>query len=201
MKAAVFAFAVLGGLGCSGASDAIGSARGADPTKGVDESGDAQAPPESEGGTTGEASASDAGSYCFAPGIVCDTAKGAEPGVACCDGSCSATTGLCSVPTDGGVVHQDAAPEAAPSEDAGPDPDASPPACGPLNCVGCCQGDTCVMATDETNAACGVNGQACIDCGDSSPYYLTCNALFGTGPNQSTVIGGWCCQRGTASCY
>ncbi len=44
------------------------------------------------------------------------------------------------------------------------------PACGPGNCAGCCQGNTCVTGNDP--AACGTAGQACKDCGAAG----TCGA-------------------------
>jgi hypothetical protein len=181
MKALVAAvLAVLGCVGCSGASDALGSAHGGDPTKGGDEGRDAQAAPQSEAGPTDDAAA-DAGSYCFAPGAVCDPAKGAEPGIACCEGSCSATTGLCSVPTDGGVAHQDAGgslPDAGtPSDDAGFwIADASSPDCDASTCS--INGTTCIndqaagCRPDEAATQAGVcnthPGTIAFACKDSS---------------------------------
>lgn len=43
------------------------------------------------------------------------------------------------------------------------------PSCGPSNCTGCCQGDTCFNGTDPN--ACGGGGQVCDRCAD---FKLTC---------------------------
>jgi hypothetical protein len=37
-----------------------------------------------------------------------------------------------------------------------------PPPCGPATCAGCCVGSSCVAGNSAT--ACGVQGQACVDC-------------------------------------
>jgi len=56
-----------------------------------------------------------------------------------------------------------------------------PPACGPDNCGGCCDGDTCVDGNVED--ACGVNGGQCNDC-----------------PNGATCDGGVCNLSCADSC-
>lgn len=62
------------------------------------------------------------------------------------------------------------------------------PTCGPANCAGCCDGNTCVPGTAP--ATCGAGGQACRDCGAG-----TCNP-GGTcsSPACSAANCPGCCQ-------
>src|ERR1700722_829395 len=203
MKALAVVVLVLGCVGCSGAVDGIGSAHGGDPTKGAGEGGDAQTAVQGEAGPTDEASAADAGGYCFAAGAMCDPAKGAEPGIACCEGFCSATTGLCSVPTDGGVAHKDASPPDAgsPTDDAGFWTDASSPDCDAATCslggtmcvndqAAGCQPDEAAL---QAGAGKGHPGTVAFACTDSAllPSFVWSGVCFPVGVGDAG--SGVCC--------
>lgn len=70
------------------------------------------------------------------------------------------------------------------------------PTCGPANCGGCCQGNTCVIGADSV--ACGKGGQACADC---SATGKTCAPLGD--PNERTCQTPTCnpgnCPNGCCS--
>ena len=207
------ALAVLGCMGCSGGVEGIGSA---ERRAAGDDEGGTTTGPQNEAGAPGEASAGDSGGYCFGPGAVCDPAKGAEPGVACCNGSCSATTGTCAVPSDGGAAdagHTDAAPV---SEDAGFwIADASSPDCDAATCSingrECINDQAAGCQPDQTAWQEGVCGQAvagfmAFDCSNlsllPSMTWNTCrvpNGSVSEGVDGSITRYGSiaCCPQGT----
>ena len=62
----------------------------------------------------------------------------------------------------------------------------SPPSCGPDNCDGCCDGDTCIE--QPTNASCGADGSECTECdSDATCVDGTCEL-----PCEDTCLG--CCN-------
>ena len=69
--------------------------------------------------------------------------------------SCQTCEGL-EICSEGSCVQQ--------SEPLNPDDGGEPDACGPQSCDGCCADGACVVLTDETDAQCGVGGQACYAC-------------------------------------
>ncbi len=94
-------------------------------------------------------------------------------GLACsaCSGGSTCTSGVCVAP-----------------------PDAGPAGCDFTNCLGCCQGNTCVPTTSEGNSQCGNNGVACAACANAS----VCSngvCVGGTTCNATNCAG--CCQGNT----
>jgi len=62
----------------------------------------------------------------------------------------------------------------------------SPPSCGPDNCDGCCNGDTCVDS--PSNSACGASGSECTECDAAA----TCEGGSCELPCEDTCFG--CCN-------
>ncbi len=62
----------------------------------------------------------------------------------------------------------------------------APPTCGPDNCGGCCDGNTCIEA--PTDAQCGADGSECTECGSTA----TCSAGTCALPCEDTCFG--CCD-------
>jgi hypothetical protein len=101
-------------------------------------------------------------------------------GVSLCGGGgnrcidCGAQGAMCiAFPTGGGVCAKSAA-------------------CGPQNCHGCCQGDTCVLTIG--NSACGSNGEACSGCAAGDFCKGTCVHTQAT--CDSTNCTGCCAGAG-----
>ena len=90
-----------------------------------------------------------------------------------------------------------------------------PPQCNANNCTGCCSGTTCVATANESAAACGSGGAACVSCGSATPVCqsgacvdlcvgVTCNQLpapfcFDTHTVESYVTPGTCAPA-TGTC-
>lgn len=70
--------------------------------------------------------------------------------------------GAVEVSGDDGSLRVDGTPSEDVSTDDSLSMDAAPPACGPDDCIGCCQGSMCLNGSSD--AACGSGGAACADC-------------------------------------
>ena len=74
----------------------------------------------------------------------------------------------------------------------------SPTKCDASNCYGCCQGDTCIIQTNDT--ACGFGGGACLPCSSKQSckggqcVETTCDSTNCTGCCDTTKV----CQNGTS---
>jgi hypothetical protein len=77
------------------------------------------------------------------------------------------------------------------------------PGCGPANCFGCCQGDTCLGGTDQ--AACGTSGEACQACSSNVCTAVgaksggQCESSQGCGPPCGCCSDFWCKPGNTNS--
>ena len=69
----------------------------------------------------------------------------------------------------------------------------NPPVCGPMNCTGCCAGDTCITSTSDTQ--CGAGGLACTDCATSGE---TCSGGTCVSACNSVTCPG-CCETGVCT--
>lgn len=73
--------------------------------------------------------------------------------------------------------------------------------CGPENCIGCCNGTTCIPARAQSNRNCGLDGVTCVDC----PLAFVCrdgNCVC-LGPGEScdpTVSPDQCCAPESIVC-
>lgn len=67
--------------------------------------------------------------------------------------------------------------------------------CGPGNCSGCCDGDTCLSSPQQNNSKCGGGGTACIACQGSN----TCSNGACQAPtcSASNCLNGCCNMNGT----
>jgi hypothetical protein len=131
--------------GTPGASDAADAhVPGEDATTDMD----GGAPPQRDGG---DGDADESCNGCLAPTGDC-LAGDSNPACGQGGAACSACTGI-ELCADGECL--------------------APPACSPLNCDGCCDGDTCVEGTSTD--ACGSSGAVCASCGGDA----TCDDASG----------------------
>ena len=94
----------------------------------------------------------------------------------------------------------DAVPLDAPPLDAPPldaSPDAAVVTCGPGNCAGCCEGNTCV--TGDTAVACGAGGRSCTTCGTAQACNVISECADLADPCQGISPAGVCSTASSIS--
>lgn len=103
-----------------------------------------------------------------------------------CEKSCAALIAQIASSRPGfsecGGPHFPADADASPADASDGGTDLVAPACGPLNCAGCCSGDVCRLG--NANDACGLSGVACAVCESGK----RCNAVGQCEPDPNQML-------------